>query len=288
MKLMFKYISAFLLILFFHQYGYTQIDNDSAIQVGTGSNSNTDIDYFTEGVEAYNNNEFRRALEYLNTYEKQLGWTSSGSYWKIMSADKLLHYNDINNPIFTQLNQEINKFIQYTNTQDSATRDMYAEHYQNVIKIDEKVNFAILRLKWDNDATYQKALKAFEANTYGAAKIDAEEAAKSQNGNALLLLGQIYESGWTGNPKDYKKAMQYYQKAYLAGSNYAAYHIGYLYFHGLGILKNINLAFQWCKIAAEYKYVPAMKEIANMYKHGLGVKKDLEAYNYWKTLAENK
>lgn len=247
-----------------------------------------DTNFLQEALNAFELEDYRSCLYFLDRHEATEGWVTSVGYWRIKAIDRLLHYDNISDPLFVKLTQECQKLIDEANTLDTESRSLQEQHYIEIISIDEKINFAVLLLKWANDNHYQKALKAFEAKDYGVAKGHAETAAKSQNGSALLLLGQLNEIGWSANPQNFEAAMKYYQEAYLAGSYYAAYHIGYLYFHGLGVLKNINIAFHWCELAANYKYIPAMKELSNMYKHGLGVVKNPEKSAYWWALSEKK
>jgi|GEM_PF-1415978 len=262
-----------------------QVETDTTYS-SSGSVTLEEDDYFKMAVDAYEDGQFRAALQYINAYAAQEPWHTSLGYWKVLIIDKNLRYNNISDPLFIELSEHIGKLIKEANGQPPKERNLYDEHYREVIQIDEKINFAVLKIRWSNDALYRDALKSFLKNDLGVAKLHAEKAAKTNNGSALLMLGQIAETGYTGNPRDYVAAMNYYQAAFLAGSYDAAYHIGYLYFHGYGVVKNINIAFQWCRIAAHYRYVPAMKELSNMYKHGLGVLRDQEQSRYWWDLSQ--
>lgn len=242
-------------------------------------------DLFTEAVSAYKAEDYVRALELMQVYSRRAEWHTGMGYWKAVIIDKNILYDDISDPLFIDLTQTVNTVLNEANNVSKDNRALYDEHYQELILIDEKINFAILKLRWNNDASYQEAQKEYQRKNYGVAVLRAETAVKSNNGNAYLMLGQVYENGYTDGKKDYTKAMQNYQLAFLAGCYDAAYHIGYLYYHGYGTVKNINQAFHWCQIAAKYRYIPAMKELSNMYKLGLGVMRNEEMAAYWSRMA---
>lgn len=277
--------SVTLLYLLITGSAQAQVETDTAYS-GSGTVTMAEDDYFSMAVAAYENGQYKTALQYINTYASGTSWHTSLGYWKALIIDKNILYNNINDPLFIELSEHTARLIKEADGQARQERNLYDEHYREVIQVDEKINFAVLKLRWSNDALYQDALRSFRKKDLGVAKLHAEKAAKTNNGSALLLLGQIAETGYAANPKDYAAAMNYYQAAFLAGSYDAAYHIGYLYFHGYGVTKNINVAFQWCRIAAQYRYVPAMKELSNMYKHGLGVLRNAEQSRYWWQLSE--
>lgn len=242
--------------------------------------------YYEDAVQAYNDQQYIQAYDLLKKYESQGEWFSSLGYWKAITLDKIIKYNNVGEQKFVELNATVQRLLTEAVNQKDDSRDLYDEHYRAIILIEEKLNFVILKQKWKNDASFQKAIASFQKQDYSVAKLNAEEAAKSNNGAALLMIGQIYEIGNAAQPQNFKTAMQYYESAYLAGSYDAAYHIGFLYFHGYGVIKNINTAFQWCKIAATYNYIPAMMELSNMYKHGLGTPKDPLISQYWMEMAK--
>lgn len=264
---------------------YAQIETDS-LKASTNTTqvsieTTIEEDFFGMAVTAYNDQQYTQAYELLKKAEAQSEWHPSLGYWKALTLDKIIKYNNVSEPKFIELSQEVDKLLSDAEAKEEDKRDLYNEHYRAIVLIEEKINFKVLKLKWNNDNNYQKALSDFKKQNYSVAKLSADEAAKSNNGAALLLIGKIYEIGNASQPQNFKTAMTYYQNAFLAGSFDAAYHIGYLYFHGLGVLKNIDVAFEWCQIAANYNYIPAMKELSNMYKHGLGTQKNKTLSEYW-------
>lgn len=249
-------------------------------QEGDAQNTSGD-DLYSLAIQAYNDQQYIQAYQYIKDYESKNDWIPSLGYWKALTIDKIIIYNNISDQKFIELNEVVQRLIQEAEQKSEKERDLYGDQYRDIILIEEKLNFVLAKLKWKNDSSLQQAIVSFQKQDYGAARQHAETAAKANNGAALLMLGQIAEIGYSAQPQNFTKAMEYYEKAFLAGSYDAAYHIGYLYFHGLGVVKNINLAFDWCKIAATYYYIPAMKELSQMYKNGLGTPKEPDLAKYW-------
>jgi len=239
-----------------------------------------ETDLLSQAIESYNLQNFDEAYKTIVTYEHNSTWTASIGYWKIKTLDKIQNYQDINNPYFIALNQEINTLFNDAAKSPKDKRPLYDEYYQEIIGISNKVDFCILKLRWSNDKIMQDAYAEYERKNYGVAKLNAEKAIKTNNGLAYQMLGQIYENG-LGVQQNYDVAYENYIKAFKAGNINAAYYIGYCIYYGLGVTKNINLGFDWCHLAAEYNYKPAMKEISVMYKKGIGTPKNTDVGELW-------
>jgi TPR repeat protein len=61
---------------------------------------------------------------------------------------------------------------------------------------------------------------------------------------AMDTLGDFYAGGW-GVPQDYRKAREWYEKAFAKGGKYAANKIADLYDNGHGVPKDANKAREW-------------------------------------------
>lgn len=239
-------------------------------------------DNYSDAIEAYQREDYKNAYQFIQKAEQNEGnWDANISYWKIKILDKTQNYQDINHPQFIELNKEIS--LLFTDAEKVAPEDrkLYDDYYEHILTISDKVDARVLHLRWNNDKDYTEAKMEFDRNNYGLAKLKAELAIKSNNGLAYQLIGQLYENGW-GVTKDYSLAYENYAKAFIAGNIDAAYHIGYCTFYGYGVSKNINQAFEWCMLAAEHNYTPAMKEISNMYKKGIGTPRNIAESDKWK------
>ena len=130
----------------------------------------------------------------------------------------------------------------------------------------------------------------------GRKKAIEEEAA---NGNpvAQYYLGVCHTQGGLGISKDYKKAIEWWEKAAKNGNTYAQLKLYDCYRRGLfGLSKNRNEANKWYKEAGEsYKKaaeagnVEAQYQLANLYARGYaGIpKNNEEAFRWYKKAAES-
>ena len=57
--------------------------------------------------------------------------------------------------------------------------------------------------------------------------------------------------------------------------------IGYFYYEGLGVEKDLSKAFAWTKKAAEHGDWDAQCNLAEFYEDGIGTQADLEQAEYW-------
>ena len=95
------------------------------------------------------------------------------------------------------------------------------------------------------------------------------------------------EKGYGFN-QDYKKAFDYYTKAYQIGDSEAfgsvSGHLGEMYYNGWYVEKDFDKAFKYLKEGAESKDNPsarAMRLLSACYRYGLGTTKDETKEKYW-------
>ena len=97
-----------------------------------------------------------------------------------------------------------------------------------------------------------------------------EKAANKGNAKAQCMLGNIYELGY-GVKKNDAKAVEWYNKAAEQGNVYAQCRLGYMYEMGLGVLKDYYKALELYQKAAKSGDARAQCRLGNMYEMGLGV-----------------
>lgn len=78
---------------------------------------------------------------------------------------------------------------------------------------------------------------------WGAQPTDSPETARK--------MAADYEHGRAGVKQDYQQAFQLYCKAALQGDAEAAYNMGFMYFNGRGMSRDLALALRWFKQAAD-------------------------------------
>lgn len=96
---------------------------------------------------------------------------------------------------------------------------------------------------------------------------DDQEAAARTN------LGTLYLHG-DGVPRDYAKALHYYQLAGDKGYDTALYNLGIVYDQGFGVAKDAAKAAEYYRKAADKGNLDAMVNLASLYYNGEGVKQD--------------
>lgn len=101
------------------------------------------------------------------------------------------------------------------------------------------------------------------------------EKANEGDAEAQLAVGEFYLAA--NNPT---QAARWFERA--ADNNpKAAYHLGFAYFNGVGVEKNLSKAVEYLKISADGEFVPAMAQLGAFYMGGIGVTKDEQMALFW-------
>lgn len=125
----------------------------------------------------------------------------------------------------------------------------------------------------DEDAEYQKAKLAYDQKDYDTVINICTPLAENNNANALNLLGNCYFYG-NGVKQDYKKAVEWYQKAADLGYAVAMRNLGNCYYNGNGVKQDYKKAVEWWQKAADLGDAAAMANLGNCYYDGNGVKRN--------------
>lgn len=116
-----------------------------------------------------------------------------------------------------------------------------------------------------------------------------EKAANRGHVRAMLEMAYAYEDG-KGVTQDYKKAVYWYDKAArLDDSGQGKWRLGLMYQKGLGVEKDFEEAVKWYKKSAELGHRAGQNALGNMYANGYGVLKDyVEAAKWYQKAADGK
>ena len=104
--------------------------------------------------------------------------------------------------------------------------------------------------------------------------------AEFENYDAQYRLGNMYYYGYGVN-KDYKKAVEWYQKSADQGYKLAQNDLGHMYDQGYGIDKDYKRAIEWYQKSADQGCEDAQYSLGNMYYYGYGVDKDYKKAIEW-------
>lgn len=115
--------------------------------------------------------------------------------------------------------------------------------------------------------------------------VDLTRKAESGDTNAQLQLSQAYEKG-NGVKQDYQLAFEWCRKAANQGNAEAQNALGVMYSLGRGITQSKNDALLWYKKAAKQNLAKADYNVAISYYNGDGVGSDLVAAYAWMMLAQ--
>ncbi len=161
-----------------------------------------------------------------------------------------------------------------------------------------------------------KGTLAFEKQDYATAMKELKSLAREGNPDAMNMVGQMYENGWSVD-KDVKKARRMYNrgaslghmgsvnslramkdKEYKveletvvpsaeSGDASAQNRLGEMAEFGYGMERNPDLAIQWYLKAADQGFVAAQHNIGRCYNFGTGVEQDfVEAERWYRQAAE--
>ena len=115
---------------------------------------------------------------------------------------------------------------------------------------------------------------------YATARGWYEKAAAQGHAWAQNQLGQLYADG-LDVPQDYKKARQWWEQAALQGIAQAQYNLGQLYANGRGVPQDYTMARGWYEKAAAQGYVWAQAQLGQLYANGRGGPQDYKTARGW-------
>jgi len=96
------------------------------------------------------------------------------------------------------------------------------------------------------------------------------------------ILGGGYQSYLKG---DFKSAYEEWLPLAELGDAEAQFNLGVLYDEGAGVERNLSIAADWYRKAANQGFMDAQTNLGILYYHGLGVDRDLAEAVRWFTMA---
>lgn len=168
-------------------------------------------------------------------------------------------------------------------------------------------------------ASFEDGLSASKNGDYTRAMREFRSLAEHGHADAQVQLGIMYEMG-LGVKKNYSEAAKWYQKAAINGESSAhkrllemkkrglnsssyppvpenfegnlkepqiQYDIGVMYYKGIGVDSDPDIAYRWFCMAANQGHAKAQNDMAVMLSKGIGTKQDSsEAYVWFLKAAE--
>ncbi|MDR2340546.1 MAG: sel1 repeat family protein [Deltaproteobacteria bacterium] len=95
--------------------------------------------------------------------------------------------------------------------------------------------------------------------------------AEKGNAQTMLTIGNLYESGVYGAPRNYGKALEWYTKAAQAGLPEGFYNVGISYEIGQGTAPDPTKAFESFLKSADMGFPLAKQKLGELYLNGTGV-----------------
>lgn len=138
----------------------------------------------------------------------------------------------------------------------------------------------LVQAEMQNNTGVAYATGQGEPKNYAKAVYWFEKAAKQGLASAQNNIGSAYANG-QGVPQDYAKAIYWYKKAAKQGYANAQYNLGEIYLYGQGVPKNYAKAAYWYKKAAKQDDAPSEFLLANLYLHGIGVDQSVNKGLFW-------
>ena len=147
------------------------------------------------------------------------------------------------------------------------------EYYKKAIDLGNEGSIYYLALLYDDKKNYEKSFELFKK----ASEVKDKEVKRK----GLYSVGTFYYLGDVVN-KDYKKAVEYFEKSAELGLSDAYNYLGIAYEYGEGVKKNYAKAFFNYNKAAELKNMYGLYNVARCYEFGLAIKKNInEAIKYY-------
>lgn len=122
-------------------------------------------------------------------------------------------------------------------------------------------------------ADLDEATALFEAGQYEEAFDAFAALAAEEDGEAMLWVGRMFESG-QGVHQSRTKALTWYRRAAAHDNAEAAFRMGEMYEAGLGMPRNYTAAVNAFQTAANLGHAEALVRLANLYADGSGAMPD--------------
>jgi hypothetical protein len=154
-----------------------------------------------------------------------------------------------------------------------------AEYYQASNNTIEACNWFYVAFKRRQEDAYLNVMECVKDNLYSEVRYTdqldvAREWARFIDWDAESLIGELYYYG-IGVSKDSNIAAQYFTQAHNnTGDSIARYKLGHMYLAGDGVVKNYDEAKYMFELAAKQDLSVAYLALGNIYRAGLGVEID--------------
>ncbi len=102
---------------------------------------------------------------------------------------------------------------------------------------------------------------------------------KKGNANSPNWLGNIYYNGYNGVTVSYNKALKWYKRGAKKGNDRSQMQLGYMYYHGKGVSKDLAQAIKWYEQAAKQGNKNAQRNLGSVY-YEIGKQKRLKTQSY--------
>jgi len=136
-------------------------------------------------------------------------------------------------------------------------------------------------------ADFAAGLAAYERGDFEAAYREWLPLAEAGDAEAQFRVGRLYDVG-EGQPRNGRKAVAWYEKAYAHGHVKAAYNLAYLYHKGVLIPQDYEKARKIYTYGAMRNHGSSQLHLGFIYIGGFGVTKNAtEAYKWFFLAADN-
>lgn len=136
------------------------------------------------------------------------------------------------------------------------------------------------------DSGTEEGITAFEAGNFNKAYEELKPAAHEGNAEAQHRLGMLYFNGLHVE-KNYEMARQWLYKAHANGHAGATSSLGLLYENGEGVESDPKRAFRLYKKSAKAGNPAGQANLGRAYRQGIGIERDYSAAATWFRRAAN-
>jgi G3E family GTPase/TPR repeat protein len=171
-------------------------------------------------------------------------------------------------------------------------REPHGDRQQALVMIGQQMDVPAITAALEKclltDEEYEKGIESWASlpDPFAPVQCQMGDEPKMELAKAHYNAGLMHETGQDGAAKDLKLAFEFFKSAAELGNPMAQYNLASYYENGQGVVKDMKKAFSWYCKAADQGDAEAQHNVGLCYENGHGVEKDVnKAFEFYELAA---